>query len=77
MGANKRYIEEAIPHISSLLCASLEETTADADLIVLGQADADTLASLQESLQPQQLLLDLVGITERDRLRCEYLGVCW
>jgi GDP-mannose 6-dehydrogenase len=77
MGANKRYIEEAIPHIASLLRTSLGETTDGADLIVLGRADTDTLAWLQDSLQPGQLLLDLVGIPNRGRLRSEYIGACW
>ena len=34
-GANKEFIERGIPHIASLLCSSLPETLADAEVVVI------------------------------------------
>jgi GDP-mannose 6-dehydrogenase len=45
-GANRRYIEGEIPHIASLLCESVEELVADADVLVLGSASEDAAQAL-------------------------------
>src|SRR5947207_9448192 len=34
VGANKEYIEQQIPHLSSLLCSSIDEVVADSEVIV-------------------------------------------
>jgi GDP-mannose 6-dehydrogenase len=36
VGANRRYIEEQIPHIASLMCESVEEILAHAEVLVIG-----------------------------------------
>src|SRR5438093_6642365 len=42
MGANRRYIEEGIPHIASLMCDGVDELLAHADAVVIGNADEDS-----------------------------------
>jgi GDP-mannose 6-dehydrogenase len=39
-GANRRYIEEEIPHIAALMCADLEALVAHAEVLVVGNASA-------------------------------------
>ena len=42
MGANRRYIHEEIPHISSLMCENPQEFAAHAEVIVIGNNGEDT-----------------------------------
>src|SRR6185295_13707940 len=41
VGANRRYIAEQIPHIAPLMCADAGELLAHAEVVVVGNADAD------------------------------------
>ena len=41
VGANRRYIEEQIPHIASLMCGSVEALLEHAEVLVVGTADHD------------------------------------
>ncbi len=57
-GANRRYIEEEIPHIASLMCASAEALLAHAEVIVIGNACEDATEVLAAA-QPEHLTIDL------------------
>jgi GDP-mannose 6-dehydrogenase len=57
-GANRRYIEEEIPHISSLMCDSAETLLAHAEVVVIGYLDADARLVLS-GLTPHHSLVDL------------------
>ena len=58
VGANKRYIEEEIPHIASLMCADARALLAHAEVIVVGSAGEDA-ESVLAGIQPAQGLIDL------------------
>lgn len=77
VGANRRYIEESIPHISNLMRGSAQEVIEEAEILVVGLGDKDLMAAVHEHTRPGQYLLDLVSIPDRDKLECEYQGVCW
>lgn len=77
IGANRRYIEEVIPHIGSLLVESCEELIADSKVVVVGLKTPELTAALQRSLRDDQIVLDLVHLPDREKLRGRYLGVCW
>jgi GDP-mannose 6-dehydrogenase len=64
-GANRQYINEEIPHISSLMCESPEELAEHADVLVIGTdgADAEALCALA---RPDQVIVDLTR-TARSR----------
>ena len=58
MGANKKYIEEHVPHLAGLLCKDEHELLADAEVVVLGNKGADSdkvLAAVRED----QRVIDL------------------
>jgi len=77
MGANRRYIEENIPHIASLMFKSLDEVIAPADVVVLGhlpKGEADHFIAL---CRPEQTVIDLANFSGHKRLRSHYKGVCW
>jgi GDP-mannose 6-dehydrogenase len=58
-GANKDFIESAIPHLSCLLVSSLEELLAEADLLIIGHKIV-TLDQLRAIAAHDCLILDLV-----------------
>ena len=77
IGANKRYIEEVVPHIGSLMCESVEEAMQGASTVVVGLSDKEIMSDLYEHSREGQFILDLVGIPEPAKLRGEYQGICW
>ncbi len=77
VGANKRYIEESIPHISNLMQTSAPDVIQEAEVLVIGLGDKDLLETVRKLARPDQIILDLVNIPKRDELKGEYHGVCW
>jgi GDP-mannose 6-dehydrogenase len=77
MGANKTYIEQAIPHIASLMVLSPEEAIKTSDVIVVGKnnpAIQQAIASYSDS----KLLIDLVRLPrEVIKPSQNYTGICW
>jgi GDP-mannose 6-dehydrogenase len=57
-GANRRYIEEEIPHIASLMCDDVETLLEHADVLVIGNDDADDRRALGAT-RPDQVVIDL------------------
>jgi GDP-mannose 6-dehydrogenase len=77
VGANKRYIEHEIPHISSLMKNSVKEVLDSSDVVVIANHSPE-FASAPASLRPGQIMLDLVRITDSwDNLNGTYEGICW
>lgn len=77
IGANKRYIEEVVPHIGSLMCDSVEEAMRNAATVVVGLSGEHIMSQLYEYSRDDQFVLDLVGVPEPGRLAGEYRGICW
>ncbi len=57
-GANRQYINEEIPHISSLMCDRPEDLVDHAEVLVIGTSDDDA-ERLCDLAQPEQLIVDL------------------
>ena len=77
IGANRRYIEESIPHISSLMKPSVEEVVRASDVIVVGRGGEAVTQALYTLTRDEQVVLDLVRLREPQRIRGTYYGVCW
>jgi GDP-mannose 6-dehydrogenase len=76
-GSNKDYIEQQIPHLSKLLCSSIDEVIDDSDVIVIGNAGAE-FGEAVERCRSDQTVLDLVRVPfNRDNVSAEYQGLCW
>jgi GDP-mannose 6-dehydrogenase len=58
VGANRRYIEQEIPHIASLMCPSAEALLAHAEVIVIGNACEDATEVLA-CARPDHVTVDL------------------
>ena len=77
LGANKRYIEQHLPHIGNLLRADLPAVVEASDVLVVGAADAATLERLRSLVRGDQTLLDLVRIPDTAAWPCTVEGLCW
>jgi len=77
IGANKRYIEEAIPHISSLLRPTPEEVVEASDVIVVGR-NSQEVTRLVRALGPEKSVVDLIRVAP-DMVggNGAYEGICW
>jgi GDP-mannose 6-dehydrogenase len=63
-GTNRRYIEEEIPHIASLMCDRLEDLLNHAEVLVIGNDGEDARRCLAAA-RPDQIVVDLTRGTLR------------
>lgn len=66
IGANRRYIEEEIPHIASLICESVESLVAHAEVLVVGNASEEAARALAAA-GPHHVVVDLTRGAIRSR----------
>jgi GDP-mannose 6-dehydrogenase len=77
VGANKEYIDTQIPHLASLLCDSVEEAIAHADVIVVGNG-APEFADALRTTRRDQTVVDLVRVrVAGGEVPARYEGICW
>jgi len=71
-GANRQYIEQQIPHVSTLLCSDLQQVIDEAEVIVLGNNDERFVQALDAGKQ----VIDLVGFMAGGS-NAQHHGICW
>ena len=76
VGANKAYIEEAIPHISSLLVSTVAEVAEHSEIIVVGHNFSE-ISQLQHLVKPETVILDLFNIPSLRSNKGSYDGIAW
>jgi GDP-mannose 6-dehydrogenase len=77
VGANKRYIEQTIPHISSLMVPSAEDAIQGSELIIVSKRSSQIEEALAKHAGPQTII-DLVRIKpDCIRSAATYEGICW
>ncbi len=77
VGANKRYIEDVIPHISSLLVEDMDDILEHAEVLVIGN-NAREFDDVLERLGPDQHVIDLVRLPAGNgNVNGNYEGICW
>jgi GDP-mannose 6-dehydrogenase len=77
LGANRRFIEQHLPHIASLIRADVRSVIDDSDLLVVGLNEPRILEALASHVREDHLLLDLVNIPQALHLRGKVEGLCW
>ncbi|CAN5380991.1 nucleotide sugar dehydrogenase [soil metagenome] len=75
-GANKEYIEREIPHISQLMCGSIEEVLNNSAVLIIGNK-AEEFREVGTKLRGDQTLIDLVRLFDRRVSDDSYQGICW
>jgi len=77
VGANKDYIERQIPHLSSLLCNTIDEVIVGSEVIVVGNQSSEFVDALSHT-RKDQIVIDLVRLPMYGALiPAEYRGICW
>ena len=77
VGANKDYINQQIPHLSSLLTENLDELLDKSEVIVVGNLSPEFSEALTRT-RDDHIILDLVRVkTPREQIKGDYRGICW
>ena len=77
VGANKEYIEKQIPHLSSLLCDTIDEVLDASQVIVVGNQAPEFCDALTRCRR-DQIIIDLVRLpVVGSLLQADYRGICW
>jgi GDP-mannose 6-dehydrogenase len=77
LGANRRFIEQHLPHIGTMIRGEIEAVIESSDLLVIGIGSPEVCDALQRLCRRDQIVLDLVNIANRSRLEASYEGLCW
>jgi GDP-mannose 6-dehydrogenase len=77
VGANKEYINKQIPHLSSLMCETIDELISKCEVIVVGNGSPEFDDAVKRT-RPDQKVIDLHRVrVERDGIPADYTGICW
>jgi GDP-mannose 6-dehydrogenase len=76
-GANRRYIEDVIPHVGSLLGHDLDAVIADSQALIVSLATAPVQDALAAGCRRDHFILDFANLPDRGALPGTYRGVCW
>jgi GDP-mannose 6-dehydrogenase len=76
IGANREYLLDHIPHISSIMVPSMADALSHGDTIVIGNY-SDEFESVGDLLAPHQRVIDLVRIKGLADRAGAYEGICW
>ena len=76
IGANRRYMESHIPHLSSLLVENAEQIASEADVIVIGYKSPEFVPVMQ-LLRQDQTVIDLARLVTTPSTAAHYEGICW
>ena len=77
LGANRRYIEQHLPHIGALLHADLGDVIRRSEVLVVGMGNDAIADELVRHVQPGQVIVDLVRLPHRAALSGQLQGLCW
>ena len=77
VGANKQYIEQAIPHISSLMVSSVKEAIEASDVVVVGKNNSNIQEAISNN-SDSKLIIDLIRLPHKSvTASSNYQGICW
>ncbi len=77
VGSNREYIEKQIPHLSSLLCDTIDQVIDQSEVIVVGNQSPE-FADAMTRCRAGQIVIDLVRLPiYGSLLEADYQGICW
>lgn len=75
-GANRDFILNRIPHISSLMSQNIDEVLDHGDTVLVGNNAAE-FKNILKGLRDDQVVVDFVRISELRSSYGKYDGICW
>jgi GDP-mannose 6-dehydrogenase len=77
IGANKSFLEKEIPHITSLMCSTIDELVEQSEVLVITNGSPE-FKQVPQRMRPDQVLIDLIGVAKgAENLDGNYEGICW
>jgi len=77
VGANKSFLEKEIPHITTLMCSTIEDLVEQSEVIVVTNGSPE-FRQVPVMMREDQTLIDLIGVVkEAGGLNGRYEGICW
>lgn len=76
LGKNREFIEREIPHLDRLLVAQPLDALREAELVIVGHADAATRALIVAHAKGKHII-DLAGHGDLRAPGVSYEGICW
>jgi GDP-mannose 6-dehydrogenase len=77
IGANRRYIEDHVPHIGALVSRDLDSVVTESELLLVALHDRGTLDVLRRSVRDDHVLIHLTGADAIAGIRGQHVGLCW
>lgn len=77
LGANRRFIEEHLPHIGALVRSDLEAVVAESDVLLIGSSDKRTIQEVKRLARADQIVVDLANVGEPQGMAAQYVGLTW
>jgi GDP-mannose 6-dehydrogenase len=77
LGANKRFIEQHLPHIGNLIHADIGEVVARSDVLIVSLSDPNVFEQLRTTVRGDHIVIDLARIPEPAQWPCTIEGLCW
>ncbi len=76
VGANRDFILNVIPHISKIMVQTIDEVLEHAETIVIGNG-SEEFKNIPECISKDQVVVDLVRISDKQSDGEQYDGICW
>ena len=76
MGANRRFIDAAVPHVVELFSESLDEVARNCECIVIANRDK-RFEPVLDLVGDGQVVVDLVRLPNAPNRRGQYIGLAW
>lgn len=76
IGANEAEIQRRMPHLSSLLKPDALEVVRDSEVIIASQKCVP-IDELRAAVRPDQMVIDVNGWRDLEKLPWQYEGLCW
>jgi GDP-mannose 6-dehydrogenase len=77
LGANRRYIDQHLPHIGSLLRPDIQTVIEESDVLLVGLNGPKVSEALKRHARTSQLVIDVINLAGRGELPAQVEGLCW
>lgn len=77
LGANRRYIEQHLPHIGKLVRADVRSVIEESELIVVATGGDTVVDALRQHVRADQIVFDLVPLPRKIELAGRVEGLAW